>query len=128
MSTIERLKALLRAAMLKIGSAAGTPSAEVISVVKRENFTTEGGKASFEYVAPCDGELCVFIQCSGGNGIPPAADIRTNNVVRHAARTIDGSTWQMLGKGQKCVVSYFDANATILQWNVRFIKNEGSLV
>ena len=128
MSTIERLKALLRAAMLKIGSAAGTPSAEVISVVKRENFTTEGGKASFEYVAPCDGELCVFIQCSGGSGIPPAADLRTNNIVRHTARTVDGSTWQMLRKGQKCVVSYFDATTIIDQWKVYFIKNEGALV
>ena len=114
--------------MLKIGSTAGTPSAEIIEIVYQTNFTTEGGNASFEYVAPCDGELCIFLQCSASNGLMPAADIRTNNVVRHTARTNDGSTWQMLRKGQKCVVSYFDANATILQWNVRFIKNEGALV
>mgnify|MGYP007106421959 CR=1 FL=1 len=122
------IKSYLRAAMLKIGSAAGTPSAEIIEIVYQTNFTTEGSNASFEYVAPCDGELCIFLQCSGSNGLMPAVDIRTNNVVRHTARTIDGSTWQMLRKGQKCVVSYFDATTTIQQWKVYFIKNEGALV
>nr|DAL15799.1 MAG TPA_asm: hypothetical protein [Caudoviricetes sp.] len=128
MSIKSLLKSLLEKAMLRLGSRGGTLSTEVIEIVYQTNFTTEGGNASFEYVAPCDGELCIFLQCSASNGLMPAIDIRTNNVVRHTARTIDGSTWQMLGKGQKCVVSYFDANATILQWNVRFIKNEGSLV
>lgn len=122
------IKTYLRAAMLKLGSTSGTPSAEVISIVDRVNFTTEGGNASFEYVAPCDGELCIFIQCSGSSGVPPAVDLRTNDIVRHTARTVDGSTWQMLRKGQKCVVSYFDATTTIFQWKVYFIKNEGALV
>ena len=122
------IKTYLRAAMLKLGSTAGTPSAEVISIVNRVNFTTEGGNASFEYVAPCDGELCIFILCSVSSGVPPAVDLQTNNIVRHTARTIDGSTWQMLRKGQKCVVSYFDATTTIEQWKVYFIKNEGARV
>lgn len=122
------IKTYLRAAMLKIGSTAGTPSAEVISIINHNGFTAEGGKASFEYVAPCDGELCIFLQCTGSNGVPPAVDLRINDIVRHTARTIDGSTWQMLRKGQKCIVSYFDATTLIEQWKVYFIKNEGSLV
>lgn len=122
------IKTLLEKAMLRLGSRGGTPSAEVISIINRNGFTAEGGKASFEYVAPCDGEICAFLQCSESNGIPPAVDLRINDIVRHTARTVDGSTWQMLRKGQKCVVSYFDATALIEQWKVYFIKNEGSLV
>ena len=69
MSTIERLKALLRAAMLKIGSAAGMTTGQEITYT---NSITSGWSAPT--VAPCDGVVKVtgnsstsFIQVSSYN-------------------------------------------------------------
>lgn len=60
------LKSLLQAAMLKVGSASGQASTDVITVVS--SFTAEGSFAQGAYIAPSDGILYARAGASTGRG------------------------------------------------------------
>lgn len=120
------LKDLIKTETLKVGSHGAMPSTQVIKLVEKRDFLCPTGSESFRYIPPCDGVLVAFLQAGSRDGNnQPGVNIVSDNDIRHAARTTDGSVQMQLRKGQESRADFYDAHQNVAQWIVRFVKTIG---